>query len=441
MGCPKNLVDSEHLVGCLAAAGLAVTTRLEEADTVVVNTCAFIRPAVEEAENSIREALVWKSAGRFRRVIVAGCLPQRFPDALPGQFPEVDAFLGWDDFPRIAEIVRGKVPGGIARGLPSWLPDHRLPRVISTPPFRAYLKLAEGCSNHCRYCLIPKIRGELRSRPPDSILREARRLAAQGVKELTLIAQDTTAYGNDLKSGIGLSGLLKNLDRVRGVEWIRILYAHPRGLTEELIETLAQAEKTVPYLDVPVQHASDRILKAMGRGMTGKEIRRRLQKIRRRIPTIALRTTLLVGFPGETPRDFLELMDFVREMEFDHLGAFSYFPETGTPAARLPGQVPEKVKEERKAELLSLQAEISRSRNESRIGRESEVLIEAFDPDLKITIARTPGQAPEIDGITKIYRDDLAPGSFHRVRIVDALVYDLVGEIIETSDRQPVTRK
>ena len=399
---------------------------------MVVNTCAFIRPAVEEAENAIREALAWKSAGRVRRVIVAGCLPQRFPDSLPGQFPEVDAFLGWDDFPRIAEIVRGKVPGGIARGLSSWLPDHRLPRVISTPPFRAYLKLAEGCSNHCRYCLIPKIRGELRSRTPDSILREAQRLARQGVKELTLIAQDTTAYGNDLKSGIGLSGLLKNLDRVRGVEWIRILYAHPRGLTEELIETLAQAEKTVPYLDVPVQHASDRILKAMGRGMTGKEIRRRLQKLRRRIPTIALRTTLLVGFPGETPRDFLELLDFVREVEFDHLGAFSYFPEAGTPAALLPGQVPEKVKEERKAELLSLQVEISRSKNESRIGREYEVLIEAFDPDQKITLARTPGQAPEIDGITKIYRDDLAPGSFHRVRIVDALIYDLVGEIIGT---------
>jgi ribosomal protein S12 methylthiotransferase len=307
--------------------------------------------------------------------------------------------------------------------------------VISTPPFRAYLKLAEGCSNHCRYCLIPKIRGELRSRAPDSILREARRLATQGVKELTLIAQDTTAYGNDLKSGIGLSGLLKNLDRVRGVEWIRILYAHPRGLTEELIETLAQAEKTVPYLDVPVQHASDRILKAMGRGMTGKETRRRLFKLRRKIPAIALRTTLLVGFPGETERDFRELLDFAREMEFDHLGAFGYFPEAGTPAARLPGQVPEKVKEERKAELLSLQAEISRSRNESRIGREYEIMIEAFDPDLKITIARTPGQAPEIDGITKIYRDDLVPGSFHRVRIVDALVYDLIGEITETGSR------
>jgi ribosomal protein S12 methylthiotransferase len=403
---------------------------------VVVNTCAFIRPAVEEAENAIREALAWKSAGRVRRVIVAGCLPQRFPDTLPGQFPEVDAFLGWDDFPRIAEIVKGKVPGGIARGLPSWLPDHRLPRVISTPPFRAYLKLAEGCSNHCRYCLIPKIRGELRSRPPDSILREARRLAAQGVKELTLIAQDTTAYGNDLKSGIGLSGLLKNLDRVRGVEWIRILYAHPRGLTGELIESLAQSEKVVPYLDVPVQHASDRILKAMGRGITGKETRRRLFKLRRKIPAIALRTTLLVGFPGETERDFRELLDFIREMEFDHLGAFGYFAEAGTPAARLPGQVPEKVKEERKAELLSLQAEISRSKNESRIGRECEVLIEAFDPDLKITIARTPGQAPEIDGITKIYRDDLVPGFFHRVRIIDALVYDLIGEITETGSRR-----
>jgi len=399
---------------------------------VVVNTCAFIRPAVEEAENAIREALAWKSAGRVRRVIVAGCLPQRFPDSLPGQFPEVDVFLGWDDFPRIAEIVRGKVPGGIARGLPSWLPDHRLPRVISTPPFRAYLKLAEGCSNHCRYCLIPKIRGELRSRTPDSILREARRLARQGVKEITLIAQDTTAYGQDLGDGTSLAGLLEPLGKVQGLKWIRILYAHPRGLTEELIETLARAEKVVPYLDVPVQHASDRILKAMGRGIAGKEIRRRLFKLRRRIPAIALRTTLMVGFPGETGKDFRGLLDFVREVEFDHLGAFGYFPEAGTPAVRLPGQVPEKVKEERKAELLSLQAEISRSKNESRIGREYEVLIEAFDPDQKITLARTPGQAPEIDGITKIYRDDLAPGSFHRVRIVDALIYDLVGEIIGT---------
>ncbi len=398
---------------------------------MVVNTCAFIRPAVEEAENAIREALAWKAAGRVRRVIVAGCLPQRFPDSLPGQFPEVDVFLGLNSFSRIAEIVRGKETGLVDLGSPTWLPDHRLPRVISTPPFRAYLKLAEGCSNHCRYCLIPKIRGELRSRPPDSILREARRLARQGVKELTLIAQDTTAYGNDLKDGTSLSRLLKNLDRVRGVEWIRVLYAHPRGLTEELIETLAKAEKVVSYLDVPVQHASDRILKAMGRGANGKEIRRRLLKLRRRIPAIALRTTFMVGFPGETGKDFRELLDFVREVEFDHLGAFGYFPEAGTEAVRLPGQVPEKLKEERKAELLSLQAQISRARNKSRIGREYEVLIEVFDPDQKVTVARTPGQAPEIDGITKIYGEDLPPGSFHRVKILDALVYDLVGEIIE----------
>ncbi|MDD5225408.1 MAG: 30S ribosomal protein S12 methylthiotransferase RimO [bacterium] len=432
LGCPKNLVDSEHMVGCLAAAGLAVTTRLDGADTVVINTCAFIRPAVEEAENAIREALAWKAAGRVSRVIVAGCLPQRFPLVLPAQFPEVDAFLRLDDFPRIAEIARGEAPGVITRDLPSWLPDHRLPRVISTPPFRAYLKLAEGCSNHCRYCLIPKIRGELRSREPDSILREARRLARRGVREITLIAQDATAYGRDRKDGTGLTGLLEMLDKVPGLKWIRILYAHPRGLTGELIAAMAGAEKVVPYLDVPVQHASDRILKAMGRGMTGKEIRRRLLQLRKRIPGIALRTTLMVGFPGETAQDFRGLLDFIREVEFDHLGAFGYFPEEGTPAARLPGQVPEKLKEERKAELLSLQAEISRSRNESRIGREYEVLIEVFDPDQKITIARTPGQAPEIDGITKIYRDDLLPGSFPRVRIAEALVYDLVGEIIET---------
>ncbi len=395
----------------------------------MINTCAFIQPAVEEAEDAIREALAWKAAGRVRRVMVAGCLPQRFRDSLPGQFPDVDAFLGLNDFSRIAEIVRGEETGAVDPGLPTWLPDHRLPRVISTPPFRAYLKLAEGCSNHCRYCLIPKIRGELRSRTPDSILREARRLARQGVKEITLIAQDTTAYGQDLGKGISLTGLLEPLGRVQGLKWIRVLYAHPRGLTEALIETLARVEKVVPYLDVPVQHASDRILKAMGRGTTGKEIRRRLLKLRRRIPAIALRTTLMVGFPGETERDFQELLDFVREMEFDHLGAFGYFPEAGTDAARLPGQVPERVKEKRKAELLSLQAEISRSRNESRIGRECEVLIEGYDPDQKITIARTPGQAPEIDGITKIYRDDLTPGSFHRVKITDGLIYDLVGEI------------
>ena len=416
------------MVGLLQASGFPVTVSLDKADAVVVNTCAFIRPAVEEAEATIRQVLVRKAAGEVSRVIVAGCLPQRFPESLPGLFPEVDVFLGVGAFPEIARILRKSRKRVTRIPPPTFLPDHRFPRVISTPGFRAYLKVSEGCSNRCTYCLIPFLRGKLRSRPIHSLVKEAERLAERGVKELSLIAQDATAYGRDRKDGSSLEILLARLVRIKKIRWIRILYAHPRRVTRRLAEMIGGEEAIVPYLDMPVQHVSDRILGAMGRKITGDTIRRRIGMIRELVPDCAVRTTVMVGFPGETDREFRELRDFVSEMEFDHLGVFRYCPEPGTKAAGLPSPVSDRIKERRFREIASLQARISRRRNRVRIGKVYEALIEGDVPGGEFVIGRIPHQAPEIDGVTRIRRTGFRPGEFRRVKIVGAGTYDLVGD-------------
>lgn len=416
------------MVGLLQAGGFPVTVSLDQADVVVVNTCAFIRPAVEEAEATIRQVLDRKAAGMVKKVIVTGCLPQRFPQSLPDRFPEVDGFLGVGAFPEIARIL-GRSRKRVNRiPPPTLLPDHRFPRVISTPGFRAYLKVSEGCSNRCTYCLIPSLRGELRSRPIGSILQEAERLAEQGVREISLIAQDTTAYGRDRGDGSSLEQLLARLVRVEEIRWIRILYTHPRRVTRRLVEMIKEEKAIVPYLDMPIQHVSDRILRSMGRRITGDTIRRRIGMIRELVPDCAVRTTVMVGFPGETGREFRELREFISEMEFDHLGVFRYCPEPGTKAASFPSPVSDRITERRFREIAALQAGISHRRNRARIGKVYEVLIEGRAPGGKLVIGRIPHQAPEVDGVTRIQRTARRPGEFLRVRIVGADTYDLVGE-------------
>ena len=418
------------MVGILRTAGYPHTVSLDEADTVVVNTCAFIRPAVEESETIIRDMLTRKAAGRVRRVVVTGCLPQRFPDSLPIRFPGVDAFLGVGSSPDIARVLDGDQKGSIAPSPPRRLPDHRIPRVLSTPPFRAYLRIAEGCSNHCTYCLIPFLRGELRSRSVRSVVTEAGQLAGRGVKEISLISQDTTVYGRDRKDGACLETLLRSLAWIDGISWIRILYAHPRGVGKPLARLMGRGGKIVPYLDLPIQHVSDRILKQMKRRVRSGVIRRRIEMLREQVPGLALRTTVMVGFPGESDREFRELTDFVSQVEFDHLGVFPFFPEPGTSAAGFPSQVPDRVKQERLQEIAALQARISRRKNASRVGRVHDALVEGYDDAGRFTVVRTPGQAPEIDGYTRVHRAGLIPGEFCRVKVTGFLDYDLVAELV-----------
>jgi ribosomal protein S12 methylthiotransferase len=430
LGCPKNLVDSEVVLGLLSKEGYLLTTDPTKADVLIVNTCSFIEDATKEAIETILRFSRLKKEGRCRLLIVSGCLPQRYGKVLEKELPEVDLFVGTGAFQRLAMLLSQKPKRKSFLPRSTFLYNERTPRILSTPPFIAYLKIAEGCSNACTFCTVPKIRGRYRSRKLRSVLEEAQRLAHQGVQELILIAQDTTAYGRDLREEGNLEKLLKNLVKVEGLRWIRILYSYPKAdnFTDGLLQLIAQEEKICPYLDLPIQHIDDKILKRMGRRSKGTEIRSLLKKIRTLLPEISLRSSLIVGFPGERESEFRELLDFVEEIRFDHLGAFKYSSEEGTPASRLPHPIPESVKEERLRTLMETQKKISLKKYQEMVGERKVVLVEGPQRERGVLRGRLQTQAPEIDG--SIFLNGKArPGDWVEARITEALPYDLIAQI------------
>jgi len=430
LGCPKNLVDSEVILGLLSKQGYLLTTNPLEADTIIINTCSFIEDATREATDAIHHYAQYKERGRCQRLIVAGCLPQRYGKELETQFPDVDLFVGSGALQRLPKLLAAKPSRKTFLSKRSFLYNERTPRILSTPPFTAYIKIAEGCSKACTFCTVPRIRGPYRSRRLRSLLEEARQLADQGVQELILIAQDTTAYGEDLKDGTNLEKLLRVLARVDGVRWIRILYSYPRAryFTDGLLETMAQEKKICPSLDLPIQHVEDEILKRMGRRVRSSEIRNLIHKIRIFLPHVSLRTSLIVGFPGERQDQFQVLLDFVKEVAFDHLGAFKYSAEKGTPASRLSNQIPERVKEERLRKLMNLQKKISLKKYRSLVGETMEVLVESAGGSQGKVKGRLQTQAPEIDG--GVFLEGRAhPGDWVEAQIIKAFPYDVLGRI------------
>jgi ribosomal protein S12 methylthiotransferase len=430
LGCHKNLVDSEVILGLLTNEGYLLTTDPSRAEILIVNTCAFIQDATKEAIETILGLTHYRKEGQCKLLIVSGCLPQRYGKTLEKELPEVDLFIGTGAFQRLPEILKKK--WGKKTFLPqsTFLYDEKTPRILSTPPFIAYLKIAEGCSKTCTFCTVPKIRGSYRSRRLRSVIEEAKRLADQGVQELILIAQDTTAYGEDRRDRTNLEKLLKGLVKVEGLHWIRILYSYPKAnyLTDGLLELMAHEKRICPYLDLPIQHIDDGILKRMGRRSRSHEIRTLLEKIRTFLPEVSLRSSLIVGFPGEGENQFKELIDFVEEIEFDHLGVFKYSPEEGTPASRLPDPIPESVKEERLRRLMKLQQKISLKKYRQMVGRKMEVLVEGPNHPGGLVRGRLQTQAPEIDGCV-LLKGKARPGDWVEARITQALPYDLVGEI------------
>jgi len=430
LGCPKNLVDSEVILGLLSREGYLLTTDPSRADILIVNTCSFIEDATREAVETVLQLSSLKKEGRCRLFVVAGCLPQRYGEVLERELPEVDLFVGTGAFQQLPLLLSHKPKQKTFLPKPTFLYNEETPRILSTPPFIAYLKIAEGCSNACTFCTVPKIRGRYRSRKPRSVLEEARRLADQGVQELILVAQDTTAYGRDLRDGTNLEKLLENLVKVDGLRWIRVLYSYPKAdhFTDRLLELMAQENKVCPYLDLPIQHIDDEILRRMGRRARDAEIRSLLRKIRIFLPEISLRTSLIVGFPGEKESQFKALLAFVEEVQFDHLGAFKYSPEEGTPASRLPHRVPERVKGERLRTLMEVQKKISLKKYQKMVGQRRVVLVEGPQRKQGVLRGRLQSQAPEIDG--SVFLDGKAqPGDWVEARITQALPYDLVGQI------------
>ena len=438
LGCDKNLVDSEMMLGILSKEGFEVTDDENEADIAVINTCSFIHDAKQESVNAILEMADLKDAGMLKVLLVCGCLAQRYSDELLAEIPQIDAILGTMAIDRIAEAVHEALR---ARALtdkkPVILPDINSPlpsyqkRFLTGAGHTAYLKIAEGCDKHCTYCAIPSMRGRYRSYPMENLLDDAKSLAEGGVKELILVAQESTLYGVDLYGHKMLPDLLKKLCGIDGIEWIRILYCYPEEITDELIETIRAEKKICHYLDVPIQHASDAILKRMGRKTSNAELREMIAKLRERIPDICIRTTLITGFPGESDEDFAILKAFVDEMEFDRLGVFTYSKEEGTPAAEMPDQVDEEIKEARRDELMLLQQEISYALAEEKIGETLTAFVEGKLPDEDVYVARTYMDAPDVDGYFFISCDyELQSGDFVPAKVTDCNEYDLIGAVI-----------
>ncbi|HJC37874.1 MAG TPA: 30S ribosomal protein S12 methylthiotransferase RimO [Candidatus Mediterraneibacter faecigallinarum] len=433
LGCDKNLVDTEVMLGLLASRGYEMTDDEAEADIIVINTCCFIHDAKEESIQNILEMAEYKKEGKVKALIVTGCLAERYRQEILDEIPEVDEVLGTTAYDRILDAVDAALTGKHSvmladiDALP--LPDTK--RLVTTGGHFAYLKIAEGCDKHCTYCIIPKIRGNYRSVPMERLIREAEELAEQGVKELILVAQETTLYGKDLYGEKSLHRLVRELCRIKGIRWIRILYCYPEEITDDLIQVMKEEQKVCHYLDLPIQHASDAVLKRMGRRTTKQELIDIIEKLRREIPDICLRTTLITGFPGETEEQHEELIEFVDEMEFDRLGVFTYSPEEDTPAEKMPDQIDEEVKEERQAELMELQQEIAFDNAERMIGREVLVMIEGKVADENAYVGRTYRDAPNVDGLIFINTDEeLLSGDFARVKVTGALEYDLIGELL-----------
>ncbi|OLE54068.1 MAG: ribosomal protein S12 methylthiotransferase RimO [Acidobacteria bacterium 13_1_20CM_3_53_8] len=441
LGCPKNLVDSEVMMGELRQSGYEITTDASEADTLVVNTCGFIESAKKESVEAILEAARLKTEGRARRLIVAGCLVERYRDELRAELPEVDAFIGTNQINEITRVCDERTD---TRSLPilpignqsaTYLYDERAPRVLATPAHYAFIKIAEGCDRPCAFCFIPQMRGHFRSRRFGSILKEAQGLAAQGVKELVLVAQDSSRYGEDLGKQDALAHLLRELSHLDGIEWVRVMYTYPTHISDAFLDVLATEPKAVKYLDLPLQHASANVLKLMRRGGTRASLEKLIGRVRERVPGIAIRTTFITGFPGETEEDFGELLNFVRAVEFDRVGVFTYSDEEGTPAFLLPNKVDAKTAKRRRAALMKEQARISGRRNKERLGSTVRVIFEgqAAESDL-LWQGRLETQAPDIDGCVLINDApedfDPVPGKIINVLITDAHDYDIVGRIV-----------
>ena len=433
LGCDKNLVDSEVMLGLLDKKGYQIVDSEEDADIIVVNTCCFIHDAKEESIQTILEMAEYKKEGKLKALIVTWCLAQRYQQEIIDEIPEVDAVLGTTSYDHIVEAVEEALAGNghVVLEDVDALPDVKEKRLVTTGGHYAYMKIAEGCDKHCTYCIIPKLRGNYRSVPMEKLLAEAKDLADQGVKELILVAQETTVYGKDLYGEKSLHKLLRELCKISGIQWIRILYCYPEEIYDELIQTIKEENKVCHYLDLPIQHASDAVLKRMGRRTSKAQLVEIIEKLRKEIPDISLRTTLITGFPGETQEQHEELKDFVDEMEFDRLGVFTYSPEEDTPAATMTEQIPEEVKEDRQAELMELQQEIAFDLAEDMVGREVLVMIEGKVADENAYVGRTYKDAPNVDGLIFINTDEeLMSGDFARVRVTGALEYDLIGELI-----------
>lgn len=432
LGCDKNLTDSEEMLGMLVENGYEITNDETEAEVIVINTCAFIHDAKEESVNTILEMARYREEGTCKALLVTGCLAQRYKEEIAGEIPEVDAVLGTASYDEIIKALNQVFSGESFLEFKdiNSLPKHSRKRVITTGGYFEYLKIAEGCDKHCTYCIIPKLRGNFRSIPMEQLLSQAEYLAEQGVRELILVAQETTVYGKDLYGEKSLHILLKKLCQIPGIQWIRVLYCYPEEIYPELIQTMKEEPKICHYLDLPIQHCSDRILKRMGRRTTKQELVDIVETLRREIPDIILRTTLITGFPGETQEDHEELMEFIDTMEFDRLGVFTYSPEEDTPAAIMPDQIDEEVKLDRQAELMELQQEISLDKGNDKIGSVVEVMIEGKVADENAYVARTYGDAPNVDGYIFVNTGtELMSGDFARVHVTGALEYDLIGEL------------
>ena len=430
LGCDKNLVDSEVMLGLLASRGYEMIDDEQEADIIVVNTCCFIHDAKQESVDNILEMAEYKKTGKLKALIVTGCLAERYRQEIIDEIPEVDAVLGTTAYDKILDAVDEALEGKHFLEMEDLqaLPVVDTKRQITTGGHFAYMKIAEGCDKHCTYCIIPKIRGTYRSVPMEQLIKEAEELAAQGVKELILVAQETTLYGKDLYGEKSLHKLLKELCKVSGIQWIRILYCYPEEITDELIQVIKEEPKICHYLDLPIQHANDEILKRMGRRTSKQELIDIVTKLRKEIPDICLRTTLITGFPGETEEQHQELVEFVDEMEFDRLGVFTYSPEEDTPAATMPDQIDEEVKLERQAELMELQQEVAFDTAENMIGREMLVMIEGKIADEPAYVGRTYRDAPKVDGLIFVETGELLmSGDFAKVTVTGAEEYDLIG--------------
>ncbi len=434
LGCDKNLVDTEVMLGMLTGKGYSITDDENEADVVVINTCCFIGDAKEESINNILEMAELRKNGQIKALIVTGCLAQRYKEEIQTEIPEVDAIIGTTAIDTIVDTLEGVLAGQSH----NHIEDINLPpvydkkRIVTTGGHYAYLKIAEGCDKRCSYCIIPKVRGNYRSIPMESLIAEAKQLVEFGAKELILVAQETTLYGKDLYGEKSLPKLLHELCKIDGLYWIRILYCYPEEITDELIETIRTEEKVCHYLDIPIQHASDNILKRMGRRTNQQELRDMIAKLRERIPDICLRTTLITGFPGETQEDHEELMAFVDEMEFDRLGVFTYSAEEDTPAATFDDQIDEELKKDRQAEIMELQQEIAFEKAQDAVGRTVLAMIEGKLPDEHAYAARTYMDAPGVDGLVFVQTSaELMTGDFVKVRITGSYEYDLIGEIVD----------
>ena len=434
LGCDKNLVDSEVMLGILREHGFTLVDDEMEADIIVVNTCSFIHDAKEESIQTILEMAEMKHSCRCKALIVTGCMAERYKDEIMTEIEEVDAVIGTTSYQHIAEVVAEVLEGQKIKQFDDLqaMPEVDVQRIMTTGGYSSYLKIAEGCDKHCTYCIIPKLRGSYRSHSMDYLIKQAESLAAQGVKELNIVAQETTVYGTDLYNGQKmLPELLKRLCRIEGLSWIRVLYCYPEEINEELIQVIKEEPKICHYLDLPIQHANDTILKRMGRRTSKQELIDIVQKLRKEIPDICLRTTLITGFPGETQEQHEEVMEFIDTLEFDRLGAFTYSPEEDTPAATFEDQIDEEVKEDRQADIMELQQEIAFDKAEDMIGREVLVMIEGKVADENAYVGRTYRDAPNVDGLIFINTDvELISGDFAKVKVTGALDYDLIGELM-----------